>query len=438
MQSFIASNLSNNTRRISNKPSIIRRRSSAKSTNKEPIDESEHNAKVSNVKQSQNDSFDLGIDTDVDECQQALSPKVLLSRLKCSPEVKTPTKETNVPKRKLSQELGVSSDDDSEDEESDDQEESKSESEAQNEDQVENEKEIEDQGDLDDNAGKSLIENAEPVQTSPINPKDGMQPEAGVVSIQDDRTESHDSVKSSITRKISSKRRIDVTKDTIIEEDAFREPHVAPIRPPTKESTTAETRPKFRLKGSNLMKRQRASMLRAISTPTKDDTIMRENVTFNISGVANCTDDISLANLSAIPILSPPSPERESRRVSKKKSLEQEEQVGMESFRFAHGKKDEFEEMVRRGSKDHAKNIETEKQGKESKSKNAIEPELEIPEKRSSKVEKEATRMGLPSDEQIKEMEYIQKDEEIIHKPQTKSPFKAIRGEGNSFHGWFS
>ena len=74
----------------------------------------------------------------------------------------------------------------------------------------------------------------------------------------------------------------------------------------------------------------------------------------------------------------------------------------------------------------------------EIKNKNAIEPELEIPEKRSSKVEKPATKIGLPSDEQIKEMEYIQKDEEIIHKPQTKSPFKAIRGEGNSFHGWFS
>ena len=51
-------------------------------------------------------------------------------------------------------------------------------------------------------------------------------------------------------------------------------------------------------------------MLRAISTPTKDDTLMRENVTFNISGVANCTDDLSLANISAIPILSPPSPDR--------------------------------------------------------------------------------------------------------------------------------
>ena len=58
------------------------------------------------------------------------------------------------------------------------------------------------------------------------------------------------------------------------------------------------------------MKRQRTSMLRAISTPTKDDTLMRENVTFNISGVANCTDDLSLANISAIPILSSPSPDR--------------------------------------------------------------------------------------------------------------------------------
>ena len=438
MQSFIASNLSNNTRRISNRPSIIRRRSSAKSTNKELIDELGHNANASNVKQSQKDAFELGIDTDVDECQQALSPKVLLSRIKCSPEVKTPAKEKNVPKRKLSQELGVSSDDDSEDVESDDQEESKSEKEVQNEDQVEGEKEIVKEGDLDENAGISLIENAEPVQTSPINPKVGMQPEAEVISIQDDRTESNVSVKSSITRKTSRKRRIDVTKDTIIEEDTFREPHVAPIHPPTKENTTAETRPKFRLKGSNLMKRQRTSMLRAISTPTKDDTIMRENVTFNISGVANCTDDLSLANLSAIPILSPPSPERESRRVSKKKSLEQEKQVGMESFRFAHGKKDEFEEMVRRGSKDHTKNIEMAKQGKERKNKNAIEPEQEIPEKRTSEGEKPATKMGLPSDEQIKEMEYIQKDEQIIHKPQTKSPFKAIRGEGNSFHGWFS
>ena len=37
---------------------------------------------------------------------------------------------------------------------------------------------------------------------------------------------------------------------------------------------------------------------------------MQENVTFNVTGVANCTDDPSLANISAIPILSPPSPER--------------------------------------------------------------------------------------------------------------------------------
>ena len=47
--------------------------------------------------------------------------------------------------------------------------------------------------------------------------------------------------------------------------------------------------------------------LRAISTPTRNETIMRENVTFNVTGV-NSQD--TTVNLSAIPVLSPPSPSR--------------------------------------------------------------------------------------------------------------------------------
>ena len=52
------------------------------------------------------------------------------------------------------------------------------------------------------------------------------------------------------------------------------------------------------------------AIVRAISTPAQNETMMRENVSFNVTGVSNCTDDLSLANISTIPILSPPSPER--------------------------------------------------------------------------------------------------------------------------------
>ena len=135
--------------------------------------------------------------------------------------------------------------------------------------------------------------------------------------------------------------------------------------------------------------------------------------------------------------------------------------------------------MVRRGSKDHANDIdinkksiksrkqkstkskqvqmqeptsdcsiaETEEELKDDspkrrttkrRDKKAIEPEALIPEEEESISEKDITKIGLPNDEQLAEIECLQKEDSIIQKPATKSPFKAIRGEGNSFHGWFS
>ena len=39
--------------------------------------------------------------------------------------------------------------------------------------------------------------------------------------------------------------------------------------------------------------------------------------------------------------------------------------------------------------------------------------------------------------QQQEDVEAVEDTDEItIHKPYAKSPFKAIRGEGNSFHGW--
>ena len=50
LQSFIATNLSNNTRRISSKnPSLTRRRSSVRSTNQDLSDKTERGAKVQSL-----------------------------------------------------------------------------------------------------------------------------------------------------------------------------------------------------------------------------------------------------------------------------------------------------------------------------------------------------------------------------------------------------
>ena len=135
--------------------------------------------------------------------------------------------------------------------------------------------------------------------------------------------------------------------------------------------------------------------------------------------------------------------------------------------------------MVRRGSKDHAKDIDINKKSIKSrtqkgtksgqvqmheptsdcnitdteeelkddspkrriikrKDKKAVEHEKLILDEDESISEKNTTKIGLPSDEQLAEIECMQKEDSIIRKPATKSPFKAIRGEGNSFHGWFS
>ena len=135
--------------------------------------------------------------------------------------------------------------------------------------------------------------------------------------------------------------------------------------------------------------------------------------------------------------------------------------------------------MVRRGSKDHAKDIDINKKSVKSrkqkgtksgqvqmqesssdsnipeneeelkddspkrritkrKDTEAVGQETLIREEGESISEENTTKIGLPSDEQLAEIECIQKEDSIIRKPTTKSPFKAIRGEGNSFHGWFS
>ena len=76
------------------------------------------------------------------------------------------------------------------------------------------------------------------------------------------------------------------------------------------------------------------------------------------------------------------------------------------------------------------------------RNKKGVDQEVTAPDKRSSRLGKQkTTELAVPSDEQLKEMESshnLEEDDVVIRKPQTKSPFKAIRGEGNSFHGWFS
>ena len=62
---------------------------------------------------------------------------------------------------------------------------------------------------------------------------------------------------------------------------------------------------KFRLKGAPRPISKSTSSIHAISTPTRNEK-MKANVSFNVTG----KDDPSLANISAIPVLSPPSPER--------------------------------------------------------------------------------------------------------------------------------
>merc|ERR1712043_21682 len=82
---------------------------------------------------------------------------------------------------------------------------------------------------------------------------------------------------------------------------------------------------------------------------TKNAAVLRGNVTFNVTGVANCTDDPSLANISEIPILSPPSPGRHKVKRSRTSSdlpAKINEEENNESFKFIHGKKDAFDKLL--------------------------------------------------------------------------------------------
>ena len=66
-----------------------------------------------------------------------------------------------------------------------------------------------------------------------------------------------------------------------------------------------------------------------------------------------------------------------------------------------------------------------------------VSKDNEEPGKRMSKNSKPGSEseVGSTKDNVATESSNVP-DEIIIRKPVTKSPFKAIRGEGNSFHGW--
>jgi hypothetical protein len=136
--------------------------------------------------------------------------------------------------------------------------------------------------------------------------------------------------------------------------------------------------------------------------------------------------------------------------------------------------------MVRRGSKKHESALRTQEEGKSIKNSDNISKHVDLqsqcqesndeveevqmieeddrsqkalsqtrrkrqvvskddtkPEKRISKRNKPISESGVGStkDNIVTESSDVP-DEIIITTPSTKSPFKAIRGEGNSFHGW--
>jgi len=135
-------------------------------------------------------------------------------------------------------------------------------------------------------------------------------------------------------------------KSTEVSLDSVFQAPQAVVTSNSQNSICSKPRPslRFRLKGV-----KSTSSLRAISTPTKNATVLRENVTFNMPGVANCTDDASLANISEIPNLSPPSPGRlqaKRSRTSTDASDKLTQGETNESFQFLHGKKDAFDKLL--------------------------------------------------------------------------------------------
>ena len=143
--------------------------------------------------------------------------------------------------------------------------------------------------------------------------------------------------------------------------------------------------------------------------------------------------------------------------------------------RFQHGRKDNFEDMLRRDSKKHgSQTTESTKSETTSQLEAGGGPAKSSAKTASSKSQqgrqeggrrnKEVLRASHSSDVQqanllkppattqvprtstrlrkriqggppIEDVD-VDVDEPIIHEPIIKSPFRAIRGEGNSFHGW--
>ena len=59
------------------------------------------------------------------------------------------------------------------------------------------------------------------------------------------------------------------------------------------------------------------------------------------------------------------------------------------------------------------------------------------PQKRISSRLRQKPPSTLPSQQQIKETDLVEIQPEISpRRPYARSPFKAVKGQGNSFHGW--
>ena len=92
--------------------------------------------------------------------------------------------------------------------------------------------------------------------------------------------------------------------------------------------------------------------------------------------------------------------------------------------RFCHRKKDHFEDMIRRGSSTRLSRA-----SKNPTQKNT-QKEIIVPGKSVVTSDKSMEELANINDEDTTEI--------LPRKPKLKSPFKAVRGEGNSFLGWSS
>ena len=68
-----------------------------------------------------------------------------------------------------------------------------------------------------------------------------------------------------------------------------------------------------------------------------------------------------------------------------------------------------------------------------------MEYELTIPKKVSLKKGKQAPNSKVPNNHKVKKIKFslVPPDDVIFRRPRTNALFKAIRGQGNSLHGWY-